>query len=36
MRWQGKLDTEILREAINVFLDGASFVHLFDSSEPGV
>jgi hypothetical protein len=37
MRWQGKLDTELLGETIKVFfLDGANFVHLFDSSKLGV
>jgi hypothetical protein len=38
MRWQGKLETELLGETINVFffLDGANFVHLFDSSKLGV
>jgi hypothetical protein len=37
MRWQGKLDTELLDETINVFLlDEANFAHLFDSSKLGV
>jgi hypothetical protein len=37
IRWQGKLDTELLGETINFFsLDGANSVHLFDSSKLGV